>query len=208
MKKKKNLKDGAPACPKTLRVQQTKVLLTSLSEEIAIPKQKKKSLRRKFAIKEKSKTIVYKDTKKDQNEDDNKENLFADGEKIDETDILINKMMAAENKDDKNDGLEERDENKEVEDEYESEDEFKEKVNYDSKYGNYIWEDFDEDEQDEPDQQIGKEGAETEEEENELLKKSAARKKANLQLRLQREVEYFMLVDLDQGEFIIILIVL
>ncbi|KAA6393848.1 MAG: hypothetical protein EZS28_010624 [Streblomastix strix] len=73
--------------------------------------------------------------------------------------------------------LEEREENKEEEDEYEYEKELEEKVNFDSEYGNDIWGDFDEDGQDEPEQQTGKEGAETEEEENELLIKIRIQKK-------------------------------
>ncbi|KAA6390036.1 MAG: hypothetical protein EZS28_014440 [Streblomastix strix] len=101
-------------------------------------KQKKKSLRRKFTIKENIKVIVDEDANKDQNEDENKEKLFPGGEKEDETDALINKMLAVENKDDKK----------------------------------KVQKDFDENGQDEPDQQTGKEGAETEvEEENELLQK-------------------------------------
>ncbi|KAA6369422.1 MAG: hypothetical protein EZS28_035052 [Streblomastix strix] len=101
--------------------------------QIRLPNQKKKSLRRKFAIKEKSKIIVDEDANKDQNEDKNKENLFPDGEKEDEMDALINKMMTAENKDDKKEGFEEGEENKQ----------FEEKVNFDSEYGNDIWGDFD-----------------------------------------------------------------
>ncbi|KAA6396575.1 MAG: hypothetical protein EZS28_007898 [Streblomastix strix] len=142
--------------------------------QIRLPKQKKKSWRRKFA-KKKKKVIVDEDANKDQNEDDNKENLGPDGEKEDETDALINKMMEAENKDDKKEG--EGEENKEEEDKYEYEEELKEKVNFDSEYGNDIFQDFDEDGQDEPDQQTGKEGAETEKEENELLIKICIQKK-------------------------------
>ncbi|KAA6377023.1 MAG: hypothetical protein EZS28_027450 [Streblomastix strix] len=124
--------------------------------------------------------IVDEDANKDQNEDDNKENLFADAEKEDETDALINKMMAAENKDDKKRKfIRKRKENID-DDEYEYEEELEEKVNFDSEYGNDIWEDFDEDGQDEPDQQTGKEGAETEEEENELLIKMSIKKRCKV----------------------------
>ncbi|KAA6356161.1 MAG: hypothetical protein EZS28_048312, partial [Streblomastix strix] len=76
----------------------------------------------------------------------------------------------------KKEDLEEGEENKE-EKENEYQEELEEKVNFDSEYGNDIWGDFDEDGQDEPDQQTGKEGAETEEEENELLIKIRIQKK-------------------------------
>ncbi|KAA6366215.1 MAG: hypothetical protein EZS28_038258, partial [Streblomastix strix] len=122
----------------------------------------------------KKKVIIYEYVNKDQSEDENKENLLVDGEKEDETDALINKMMAAENKDDKKEGLEQREQNKQ-EDEYEEE--LEEKVNFDEEYANDIWRDFDEDGQDELDQQTVKEGAETEEEENQLLIKIRIQKK-------------------------------
>ncbi|KAA6395475.1 MAG: hypothetical protein EZS28_008995 [Streblomastix strix] len=85
-------------------------------------------------------------------------------------------MMEAENKDEKK-SFEEGEENKEEEDNYEYQEKLKEKANFESEYGNDIFQDFDEDGQDEPDQQTGKEGAETEEEENELLIKMNIQKK-------------------------------
>ncbi|KAA6361865.1 MAG: hypothetical protein EZS28_042609 [Streblomastix strix] len=133
-------------------------------------------MRRKFEIKENSKVIVDEDSNRDQNKDDNKENLFPDGVKEDETDVLINKMIAAENKGDQQRRFKKKE--KQI---------MKKKINmnmkknwkrnFDSEYGNDIWGDFDEDGQDEPDQQTGKEGAETEEEENQLLIKIRIQKK-------------------------------
>ncbi|KAA6391948.1 MAG: hypothetical protein EZS28_012523 [Streblomastix strix] len=128
-------------------------------------------------LKKEKKVIVNEVANKDQNEDDNKENLFADGEKEDETDALINKMKAAENKEDQKEGFEEGEENKVEEDKYEYEEELEEKLNFDFEYGNDNFRDFDEDGQDESDQQTGKEGAKTEEEENEMLIKISIQKK-------------------------------
>ncbi|KAA6387477.1 MAG: hypothetical protein EZS28_016999 [Streblomastix strix] len=83
--------------------------------------------------------------------------------------------MAAENQYDENECSKDEKENKEEEEEYEEQ--LEEKVNFDSENGNDIWGDLEEDRQDEPDQQTGKEGAETKEEKNELLIKMSIQKK-------------------------------